>query len=148
LVVEFGGMRYLATSTTIRIYQPDGTLVDKMTSSALPSATLQRIGKVSGLLLLQTPQGVFSSADGLDWKPAEKLTVEWSRPQPLPPAIKAQIAGYFSPSLPLERILLDIHSGRILGRHGPLMMDLAAFALIVLSLSGVWIYLRSIRKRN
>ncbi|MDP3677938.1 MAG: hypothetical protein Q8R23_02450, partial [Methylotenera sp.] len=53
----------------------------------------------------------------------------------------------FSPSLPLERIVLDLHSGRIFGRYGPLLMDVAALVLIVLSFSGVWIYLRTVRRQ-
>ncbi len=37
----------------------------------------------------------------------------------------------------IERLLLDLHSGRILGQTGRLLMDVIAVFLIVLSLSGI-----------
>jgi uncharacterized iron-regulated membrane protein len=147
-VVEVNGLRYLATSDQIRIYQPDGVSIDKMTGGALPALPLHRIGKRDGLVLVDTPQGVFSSADGLTWNQAGEIAIAWSKPQFLPPEIKAKIEEEFAPGLPLERVVLDIHSGRIFGRHGPLVMDMAAIFLAILSISGVWIYLRSIRRRQ
>ena len=48
--------------------------------------------------------------------------------------------------LSLERLLLDVHSGRIFGRYGPWVVDAAAIALLMLGLSGVWIYVRSIKQ--
>jgi uncharacterized iron-regulated membrane protein len=67
---------------------------------------------------------------------------------PWPADVGARVAVHFAPSLPLERVLLDVHSGRIFGRYGPLAMDLAALALAVLALSGIWIYLRTLRRRH
>ena len=52
------------------------------------------------------------------------------------------------PSLPLERVMLDIHSGRLLGRYGPFLVDGAAFILLLLSLSGIWIQWRSWRQKH
>ncbi len=47
--------------------------------------------------------------------------------------------------LNLERILLDIHSGRILGIFGVLLIDFAALLLIFMALSGLWVWLIRIR---
>jgi uncharacterized iron-regulated membrane protein len=146
--VEVTGIRYLATSSALYVYQQDGSLVERLTGSALPATPIDHVGRVGELLLVQTAQGIFSSEDGLSWKPHEAKSVAWSRQQPLPDDVRRQIEPLFAPALPLERILLDIHSGRIFGRYGPMLMDLAALVLMVLSLSGIWIYLRSIRKRS
>ena len=146
--VEAGGVRYLATADTLYLYQPDGSLVDKLTGSALPGASITRIGVLAGALAMETPQGIYTSEDALDWKPAAAEGVAWSAAQALPSDIQQQLTPFFSPNLPLERVLLDVHSGRILGRHGPLLMDLVAVVLSVLAISGVWIYLRSLRKRH
>lgn len=144
---EVAGMRYLATASMIHIYLPDGSLVDRLTGSALPAAPVSRLGQKDGTLLVQTPQGIFVSEDGLDWRPDAAEGVTWSQPQPLPADVGARVAAHFAPSLPLERVLLDVHSGRIFGRYGPLAMDLAALALAALALSGIWIYLRTIRRK-
>lgn len=145
--VEVAGVRYVATASTLYLYQPDGSLLDKLGGSALPVARIQRIGSAGGELLVQGAEGAYASADGLDWR-LHSAQVGWSSPQLLPREAHAQLASAFSPSLPLERVLLDVHSGRIFGSYGPLLMDLAALILMMLSLSGVWIYLRSIRRRH
>jgi uncharacterized iron-regulated membrane protein len=44
--------------------------------------------------------------------------------------------------LPTERLLLDLHSGRIFGAAGPWIFDIAALLLILLSLSGTWIWIK------
>ena len=44
--------------------------------------------------------------------------------------------------LTFERVLLDLHSGRIFGRAGPLVMDAAAVLFIALALTGFWMWLR------
>jgi len=44
--------------------------------------------------------------------------------------------------LPVERVLLDLHSGRFFGKIGPWLFDIAAALLILLSLTGSWIWLR------
>jgi PepSY-associated TM region len=146
--VELAGIRYLATSSAIHVYQQDGILVERLTGSALPATPIDHIGRAGELLMVQTAQGIFSSEDGLDWKPDADIATDWSGQLPLSDDLRQQIEPLFAPALPLERILLDIHSGRIFGRYGPVVMDLAALVLMALSLSGIWIYLRSLRKRN
>lgn len=146
--VEAGGVRYLATASALYLYQPDGTLIEKLVDSALPDAPISRVGLEQGSVLIESPHGIFASEDGIDWRPIGAEHAIWAHPQPLPANLAAQASRLFSPSLPLERVLLDVHSGRIFGRYGPLLMDLAALILMVLSLSGVWIYLRSLKKKH
>lgn len=45
-----------------------------------------------------------------------------------------------------QRVILDIHSGRWFGHWGVWVMDAAAVALILLALSGLWLWLS--RRRN
>jgi len=146
--VEIAGIRYIATAASLRLYQADGSLIDKLTGSALPALPIHKLGRRDETLVLDTAQGIYSSADGLTWESASSEGVVWAHPQVLPAKAAIDSAEYFAPSLPLERVLLDVHSGRILGRFGPFAMDLVALVLMALALSGIWIYLRSIRKRH
>lgn len=147
-VVEAEGVRYLATSSAIYLYQPGGALVEKMNGNALPATSISRIGALDGRVWVQGPQGAFSSEDGLNWQSQAESLPQWAEPQSLPTGVAAEASRFFTPSLPLERVILDLHSGRIFGRYGPLVMDITAFVLTVLSISGVWIYLRSLRKKH
>lgn len=146
--VEAKGVRYVATHNAIYIFQPEGTLVEKLSGSALPDGGLENLGVEGDLLAVKTSDGIFVTEDALEWSPVPPKPVDWSTMQPLSQNRRSEAAAALAPSLPLERVVLDIHSGRIFGQYGPWIMDLAALVLVVLSFSGAWIYLRSIRKRH
>lgn len=155
--IAWGDMRAIASEDHLFLYLPDGKLVDDLSGTALPGMPIKRLGSIntdtSPQLVLETAQGVFVTEDGLAW---QRFTVEkaspvqpvWASEQVLPRALSANLNQAFGPSLPLERIVLDLHSGRIFGHYGPLLMDIAALGLIILSLSGVWIYLRTVRRQT
>lgn len=154
--LTWGDMRVIASADNLYLYSPDGQLVDKLSGSDLPNKTLKQLGILATSetpkLVLGTAQGDFVSDDGLTWQPLVqnqniKRQLIWSGEQDLPSSLLNGLNVAFSPSLPLERIVLDLHSGRIFGRFGPLLMDVAAMGLLILSLSGVWIYLRTVRRK-
>ncbi|MEK9766944.1 MAG: PepSY-associated TM helix domain-containing protein, partial [Thalassolituus sp.] len=60
-------------------------------------------------------------------------------PEPVKASELAQFPAVNS-SISLQRIVLDIHSGRWFGSWGIWMMDLAAVVLILLSISGLWLW--------
>lgn len=61
--------------------------------------------------------------------------------QPLQAALNRQ-------GLSLERLLLDLHSGRFFGTYGHWVMDAFAILLILISLSGLWLYLNALHKQT
>lgn len=162
--ITWGDMRAVASGESLYMYLSEGQLVDKLTGSALPNWPIKQIGILdSGAtpqLVLKTSQGSFVTNDGLTWKvlginpsgasdlPGVPSQIDWSSEQTLPSSLSASLNEAFRPYLPLERIVLDIHSGRIFGRYGPILMDIAALGIIILSLSGVWIYLRTVRRKS
>jgi len=80
----------------------------------------------------------------VDWHrlpPDAKANITWSRAQLLPDAqrnvLNQEVRGG---GLPLYRILLDVHSGRIFSDVGRFVMDGAAVLLIILSITGLWIW--------
>jgi hypothetical protein len=67
--------------------------------------------------------------------------VAWSTPTPLAASDREAYAQRLAPGISLQRVLLDLHSGRFLGRFGPLFFDLVATFLTILALSGAWMFL-------
>ena len=49
------------------------------------------------------------------------------------------------PGISLERVLLDVHSGRLFGNAGVLVVDFFALAFVFLALSGLWMFLKQSR---
>lgn len=57
----------------------------------------------------------------------------------LPPDVPQDMAEqYRGKGITLERLILDIHSGNIIGLPGKIISDLAALAIIFLCLSGLY----------
>lgn len=83
-------------------------------------------------------------AEFLNIEAAPATTVEWLRPVALP-AVAAQRYRelYRRYLLTTERLLQDLHSGRLFGPAGIWIVNLAAALLIVLSITGLWIWWRS-----
>lgn len=144
--VETGGIVYVATSAALYLYQADGQLVDKVERLSLPALPILALGKLDDRIILKTQTALFASSDGLDWQPSRSGPKAWAAPQPLPDTVQAQLAAAFAPGLPAQRILLDLHSGRLFGRYGPLFVDFLAIALLTLGMSGLWIYWRSLKQ--
>ena len=67
-----------------------------------------------------------------------------SPPASLVTAIRKDVQAH---ALTVERILLDIHNGRLFGLIGVVVMDSAAIALIALSLSGLLLWVSYRRKQ-
>lgn len=75
--------------------------------------------------------------------PADSTGIEWVRPSVIPPALLTEIASrYRGEGVSVERVLYDIHSGRLLGGFGVWLMDIVALGLIVLACSGLLMWIR------
>lgn len=149
-VVSHAGIVYIATRASLHLHLPTGDLVEKVSAATLPGTPLKRIGIAAGeamrAVVVETAAGTYASADGGLW---HRYTgeVRWSEPVALPQQTRSAIAPHFTPHITLERLLLDLHSGRILGRYGPWLVDLIAVVLGLLALSGTWLYFRLHRHR-
>ena len=144
--VESAGIYYLATASTLYLYQADGQLLDKLEKASLPGLPIMALGKADDKIVLKTAAAIFITGDGLSWKEGKPKDIVWSLAQVLPEEISQRYAGMLAPGLSLQRILLDVHSGRIFGRYGALFVDLLGLALLTLGMSGLWIYWRSVRQ--
>lgn len=146
--VALGDIRYVATPHVLFLYQKDGRQVDKIDQAALPAWPIERLGWIGEAIVLSTKRGQFVSNDGINWRAGGAEPVKWAEAVVLPEPIRQSLGKSFAPSLLLERVVLDLHSGRLFGHFGPLVMDLMAIALIVLAGTGVWIYVKAARQRR
>lgn len=77
----------------------------------------------------------------IDWDVISENDIVWSTPVNVPMGQReALLRAFRGNGLSLERVILDLHSGRIFGHYGIYLMDAAAVALLWLSLSGLWVW--------
>lgn len=122
-----------------------GEIVERLREvHGLPPA-IRTLGKLGGGLWLRTEHGDFSAElDSLQFTaaPAPSAGVKWVQSARLDAAFKQKItARYLGNDVHWERLLLDLHTGRLFGRWGVYVVDAAAIGLLLLSLSGVWVWL-------
>ena len=139
LVIVAGAKRLL-------VFTNDGSLVEKLSGAGMPGP-IEAIGHLKdNHVMLRTPAGRFSTTvDFIDWTKSA-AAVDWVQPADLPSNIEAAIKkSYNGGGLPWSRLLLDIHTGRILGAWGPYLIDIAALALLVLIGTGIYNWLGHLR---
>lgn len=147
-VVALPDMLVVATAQSLGLYTHTGERIDMLRNAALPYLPVTGLGRTDSKMVLKTPAGLFSSADGLGWQAISENGVVWAHAQTPDARTLERVHQQLAPSLPLERIVLDLHSGRLLGRYGLLLMDGAAFILLLLALSGMWIQWRHWRQKR
>jgi PepSY-associated transmembrane protein len=146
-LVELGDVLIVASAASLYLLRADGRLIDRLDGKALPGTPIDSVGSDGGELVLRTRAGVFASADVLSWQSTRPRRVTWSAAVDLSPAERDGYARALAPGIPLQRLLLDLHSGRLAGRYGPLAVDLVALVLVVLAASGAWLFVSHRRRR-
>ena len=138
----------VASSETLLLLTPSGELVERLRISQIDA--IDAIGRSrSGLVVLGSgSQLLQADRDLLNWQPLQggRSSVHWSAAAPTPEAIRQLVIhGYQGPGLSLEKLLLDLHSGRFFGSAGVIIYDLFALVLVTLALSGLILWQRGRR---
>lgn len=119
-----------------------GELVEKLTYLPVDP---QNIGIFDNQVILKTKESYFVTNETFSqWKPIEKIEqMNLSTPEMLPNITKENINQNNKLGLlNIERILLDLHSGRIFGWWGVYVMDAIGLILLWLAGSGGWLWLK------
>jgi uncharacterized iron-regulated membrane protein len=116
-------------------------------STGLP-ANLLALGKTAEGIWLNTRQGpLMSDAQLLDWQAiAAPESLIWLAPiaigQLNQETLNQVSLNARSGHLTWERVMLDLHSGRLFGALTIWLWDLFALALLLVASSGVWIWMK------
>ena len=140
-----GDLVIIAAGGVLSLYSIDGELVEKLEHVAgMPTGILAIGLTAQKLLAVKTVQGIYlTDKDMLEWNRADNPEIVWSETTPLPAGLEELLqAAYRGAGLPVERVMLDLHSGRILGRAGIYLVDAAALLFLLLAMSGIWLWTR------
>jgi len=137
----------VAVSNTILLLTTRGEIVERLGDEDGVPAGIRRLGiDRQGRVVVQGGLDYYrADADFIRWQrwQADPASVQWAQPSPLDARLKRSLREHFRGEvLPAERVILDLHSGRFFGKVGPWIFDAAALLLILLALSGTWIWLK------
>jgi len=145
--LRVGDLLVVAVDREILLLMGNGELVERLGGSEGVPSGMRRLGlDREDALVVEGGHAYYQpDADFIRWQhwEGDPDTVTWVQSDTLPDRLYASLVEHYRGEvLPVERVLLDLHSGRIFGRHGYLVMDIAALLLIALAISGSLIWLR------
>jgi hypothetical protein len=146
----------VATPDALLLFTPDGQLTERV---QLPqgSGSIDRLGvqqpahdasttaATEHLVLASGDRAWLIEAGGAELLAGEQRSaaVSWSVPSDLPNATYEQLARlYRGDGITWERVMYDVHSGRLWSTAGTLVMDAVGVLLVVLSITGLVLWLR------
>lgn len=151
VTLEGAGGRQLVigTADSLVITSPAGDRVDELRAPILPVSALRRIGLAAdGGIAVQDFDAYESRDGGISWTPVLPQSVSWSQPKPLPSEQRKAIEQFARPSVLVEQVLIDLHSGRLFGPVGAWIITLVGLLALLLSISGVWSWWRIKQSRK
>jgi len=150
--VALGPMLLAAGENAVHLLTPGGDLVEVIELVGLPGP-IDRVGRIGGQAVVQSAGSLLRSDDDIavftPWHDVATAEIQWSVSTP-PTASELAVLelAYRGRGLTVERVLLDLHSGRILALPGTLLMDIVGVFLIVLGMSGLVISRSRNRREN
>lgn len=131
---------------SVVLFTSEGQLIEKM---PLVGDAKKGLGIV-GDGVVSREQDALVSLDTLSgqWAPYNhsSVAIQWSQPTPLPMPLAMALQFQNVPEdLTWERLLLDLHSGRLFGNAGVLAVDVMGLLIMSLAITGLWVALT--RKR-
>ena len=142
----------VVTTSAVHYYGLDGELIETLGSATLPAAPISRAGRTPDLtLVLETPSGSYTSDENLlsFTKSLESEEIVWSTiVTPADSDVKTWKTSFSGDGIPLDRVILDIHSGRFFGTIGKWIYDITVIGVLILSATGFVLFLKSRRREK
>jgi hypothetical protein len=141
------GILVIAVDGDLLLLTPAGELIERLrTDNGMPAAIQQLAMGTSDTLLARTDTDIYQSDNSLSrwtqWD-GDATQVDWIVADAPEAALTTTMQQHYRAQiLPLERVLLDLHSGRLFGHFGVWLFDIAAIVFILLALSGTLIWLK------
>jgi len=145
-IIYTADYRVIAFSNRLVLVSQQAEIIEEISFD-----NLQALGKNNdGGIFIKTAAGLqISTDDLLTWQASQATKIHWSTALTLPTTLQQHLQQQSRQNtLPYERVLLDIHSGRFFGQYGIYVIDFMAILFILLVISGLWIWLRHTLKTH
>jgi len=140
--VETPDMLAIALRHAVLLVDHDGEIIELIPFNAV--APIAKIGHAANRIALLDEDNIFYLSDRhiSHFKQQAAQNAIWSAASTLDDKQLAQLKqAYRGQGLSLERVILDLHSGRLLHPDwGVYIMDLSAIIMMLLGISGVWVW--------
>lgn len=130
----------IATSDTVLVCDLAGQVIDEITvQDGLHEFPLGIALTADDTVVIRGMSTHWEAGNGFAvWHEVRRNDPEWVIPSATPPDLKDMIEAHdMSSQISWERFLLDLHSGRVLGKYGVYVIDAAGILILILSITGI-----------
>jgi PepSY-associated transmembrane protein len=141
--VSINGFYVVAFDGQLIVLTSEGEVIERLTGAEGVPAGMKEIGNDDkDNIIIKAAHGYYRvNLDILDWNEYDYLDANWITASPIPKQLSSKLLEHYRGSgLTVERVLLDLHSGRIIGSWGVYVVDLIAMLFLILALTGVWMW--------
>jgi len=151
--VRNGGMLIAAGKEELLLLDRAGNLIERQPWGPPGAGRIDSLGQLeNGAVVVRAARQLWlADAEMLKWQRSEGINANplWSSAETAPEQTRQAIVRHYRGNgMSLERILLDLHSGRIFGTAGVIIYDILALAVGFLAISGLVLWLRGRRNGN
>ena len=149
--VALGSFVVVGDGRRVHVLLTSGELVETIDLGAALPGDIERVGRAADLAVLQSSGRLFRSDADVStfqaWTDGAAADIDWSAEIARNAAgLEALQQEWRGQGVTVERVLLDLHSGRILAAPGRLLLDIVAIGMILLGISGL--FMTRARRRN
>ena len=130
----------------LMVLTEDGKLLESLSGAEGVPAGMKAIGvDDKDNVIIKSAHGYYRvNLDILNWNEHDLLSANWpDTSNNISEKLRIAIFNeYRGKGLTIERVLLDMHSGRVVGKWGTYFMDLVAILMLVISATGIWMWLK------
>lgn len=149
--VSFQGFSAIALTNKIMLVDSNNQIIETLSALDGVPTQISKLGvdEQQSLSLLAN-NIIYQLSDAFVFQPINSSKhINWSQETALSSSeIRRLNAAYRSSVISIETLMLDIHSGRILGQYGTLFFDAIGIVLLFLATSGVIIWTKQRPKKR
>ena len=143
--VDLETMIVIGLDSQLLLLDKQGQVIDQLDGmDGVPSGMRQLGVDTNGQIIIRAAHGDYRlDLEHIGWEEEDEIQATWSLPQAIREELNQVLLDrYRGRGLPMERVLLDLHSGRILGQWGVLLIDLSALLLFILAITGIYLWFK------
>lgn len=149
--IAYQGGYAVATATKLWVFTSEGAAADEIDSLLLPGTVLSIGTNPAGGVFLRIGTADISeiyrgTPDLTFWEAVDSDDVSWSAVGDAPGDVVSAVLTIFrGAGVPVYRLVLDLHTGRLFGIVGIVLVWIGTVLLIALAISGAWMWAKRLK---
>ncbi len=142
-MVRINNTYVIAYDGKLMLLNKKGEILELLTGAEGVPAGMTKIGYDEQYnIVIKSAHGYYrANLDILQWSEYDFINANWSSTSKITEPLKTNILEqYRGAGLTIERVLLDLHSGRIVGSWGIYLVDIIALLFIITAITGIWMW--------